>query len=136
MYLLVQSSDYDNSVIEMEMNNFMKSVDDILSSITEAEFNKIRNGVVSYLEQKPTNIPEQASNFFNNNIRIKDKFDHRDRLIKHLNDLQYLDTIEELKEYLSSFYKLQFCVEQNEDSSKQTKTTEVDISHLNVNYIN
>ncbi|MDA8773914.1 insulinase family protein [Chlamydiia bacterium] len=135
VYLLVQSADYDNSVIEMEMNNFIKSVENTLSSLSESGFNKVRSGVVSLLEQKPTNISEQASYFFNNSIRKKETFDHRDRLLKHLKDLQYKNTINELKLYLDQSFKLQFCVEQNEDPLQQTKTIDIDIDmlHLNVN---
>ena len=126
MALSIQSSSHSAKAVLDLIDQFFQQYDAELASLTEAELQTIKAGVVSQLSQRDKTLKAAASRAWREIDRKEFSFNTRDQLIKAINDVSKQDLIEFFKERVLSPKRAELLLVHYGDKQTELTQREVD----------
>ena len=92
--LLVQSPDASLVRLGEEIDNFLLNFLDKLKAMTKEDFDKQRKAVLFKLQEKPKNLSEHLSRYWESIITLNYSFDRREKLIAAIQKISHQDILD------------------------------------------
>ncbi|WP_016953979.1 insulinase family protein [Catenovulum agarivorans] len=89
--MLVQSNNTDYKALKKRMDTFRKDFAVKVSQLTQAEFEQARDGLLSYYQQAPNNLYDEAGSYIYDFFDNQTQFDSKERSIELLQQLTLQD---------------------------------------------